>query len=253
MWKWIVPTLLIASSVLAPTVLAQKIGYVSSDAIRAVLEPNKQAEERLNSYVDEWKAEMAQRQTDIEELELEFKKNRLIWSDSERQTKEKEVAEKRNERDQYARMKFEPGGEHDQQAESLFKPVWNKIYLAVQKVSVTEGYDIVWDKSVQPLVYVNAKYDITVKVMKELGIDAEELERKQKEVVDSDPRNRRVDEARKRKSRRSAADSTLTPTPVAQDPNLVPSSSPIPYGTMPPGLPLVPSPADTTKKDDVPR
>ncbi len=247
---------------------AQKIGYVSTDAIRAQYEGNKQAEERLAAYVEEWKAELAQKQRDIEELELEVKKNRLIWSDQERAAKEKELEEKRRERDTYARMKFEPGGEHDQQAESLFKAIWNKIYTAIQKVAATEGYDIVWDKSVQPLVYVNAKYDITVKVMKELGIDADDLERKQKEVVDSDPRNKRVEETRKRKSRSAktepadavvTTDTTRINSPVLMPNGLMPNGLP-PSGEMPGGGPArsmpntpPPLPRDTTRKEDVPR
>jgi outer membrane protein len=227
---------LIALLLCAELVSAQKIGYVSTDAIRGQYESSKQAQERLDAYVDEWKQELAQRQRDIDELDLEIKKNRLIWSDQERTTKEKEIEEKRRDRDQFARLKFEPGGEHDQQAEQLFKPVWNKIYTAVQKVSAQEGYDMVWDKSTQPLVYVNAKYDITVKVMKELGIDAGDLEAKQKEAIDGDPRNKRQEEPRRRKSRRTSTDQQSTPV---AEPITTPLSAPavMENGLMPNGLP----------------
>jgi len=201
-----------------------------------------------------------------------MRKNRLIWSEQERQTKEKELEEKRRERDTYARMKFEPGGEPDQQAETLFKSIWNKIYSAIQKVSATEGYDIVWDKSTQPLVYVNAKYGITVKVMKELGIDAEDLERKQKEVVDSDPRNKKAEETRRRKSRTKPSADTTATTPKEEKvtdpvvlpnglmPNGLPPNGQVPGGgpirtmpTNPPPLPTDTTRSDTTRKDDVPR
>ncbi|MFN4984638.1 MAG: OmpH family outer membrane protein [Ignavibacteria bacterium] len=217
---------------------AQKIGYVSTDAIREQYESSKQAQERLDAYVDEWKQELAQRQRDIDELDLEIKKNRLIWSDQERTAKEKDIEEKRRDRDQFARIKFEPGGEHDQQAEQLFRPVWTKIYTAVQKVSAQEGYDMVWDKSTQPLVYVNAKYDITVKVMKELGIDAGDLEAKQKEAIDGDPRNKRQEEPRRRKSRRTATDPSAAPS-TPTEPTPVPLNTPaiMDSGLMPNGLP----------------
>jgi len=265
----------LAALVLACTMgSAQKIGYVSTDFIRSQYESARQAEERLSAYVDEWKADMAQKQRDIDELETEIKKNRLIWSDQERQIKEKEIDEKRRERDQFARLKFEPGGEYDQNAEQLMQAVWKKIYTAIQKVAAVDGYDIVWDKSVQPLVYVNAKYDITAKVMKELGIDAGDLEAKQKEAIEGDPRNKRIEEPRKRKSRKAVAapDSTATPvpssapssTPVAPTPTGLPESTTTPVlmpdGTMPNGLPptgqvpgggpgrSMPPPADTTKK-----
>lgn len=229
--------------------VAQKIGYVSTDFIRSQYPVARHAEGRLSTSVEEWKADIAQKQRDIDELEIEIKKNRLIWSDQERQTKEKEIEDKRRERDQFARDKFEPAGEYDQLAETAMQTVWGKIYAAIQKVAATDGYDIVWDKSVQPLVYVNAKYDITSKVMKELGIDAADLEAKQKEAIEGDPRNKRIEEPRKRKSRKTpAADATPSATP-ASTPNTEATPSPsvpaplpvVPDGTMPP----VP---DTTKK-----
>ncbi len=261
MTRWIIVGIALLMPVVAFT---QKIGYVSTDAIRAAYEPNRQAEERLNALVTEWKSELAQRQRDIDELEVEMKKNRLIWSDTERQQKEHELEDKRKDRDKFARDKFEPGGEHDKVAEGLFKAIWDKVYFAIQKVSAQEGYDIMWDKSVQPLVYVNAKYDLTVKVMKELGIDANDLERKQQQVVDGDPRNKRVEEPRRRKSRRrsTSADDTSDDEDTSPKPNpnvvnapLGPNGQPLLPDSPPPKLPdSTSTPPDSTKREqDIPR
>lgn len=256
MRRWIIVFTLFVCLVVGITpsrLSAQKIGYVSSDAIAMRYEANVQAQTRLNTLVDEWKAEIAQQQRDVEELELEMKKNRLIWSDTERAQKEKELEDKRKERDRFAREKLEPNGEYDKQAEQLFKSVWDKIYSAVQKVAAAEGYDMVWDKSTQPLIYVNAKFDITVKVMKELGIDAGDMERKQQDIIDGDPRNKRQEEPRRRKTRRGTdpvPDTTRTieepiprfPVGNIQQP-VVPEELPRPKAdsTLP------------TKEDEVPR
>ncbi|NQW30535.1 MAG: OmpH family outer membrane protein [Ignavibacteria bacterium] len=261
MTRWIIVGVALLLPMLA---VAQKVGYVSSDAIRTAYEPNRQAEERLNALVTEWKGELAQRQRDVDELEIEMKKNRLIWSDAERQQKDRELEDKRSDRDKFAREKFEPGGEHDKVAEGLFKAIWDKIYFGIQKVAAAEGYDMVWDKSVQPLVYVNAKYDITVKVMKELGIDADDLERKQKLVVEGDPRNQRAEEPRKRKSRRRSTSADVpedpAPTDTQSNPNvqnapLGPDGQPILPFSPPPKLPDTnPVPVDTNKREqDIPR
>ncbi|HRK05381.1 MAG TPA: OmpH family outer membrane protein [Chlorobiota bacterium] len=221
---------------------AQKIGYVSTDAIRDKYEPNKIAIQRLEQYVTEWREDLALKQKDIEELELEMKKNRLIWSDQEREAKEKELEDKRRERDKIAKERFEPGGEYDKQAEALLNVIWEKIYAAIQKVAAAEGYDIVWDKSTQPLIYVNAKYDITVKVMKELGIDSDELERKQQDIIDNDPRNKRQEEPRRRKSRRSsAAEEKEEPKPDAT------------IKSVPTPDPVTPQPDSTKQEKDIPR
>lgn len=233
---------------------AQKIGYVSTEAIREKFEPGKAAEARLQAAVDEWKAELATRQKDIDELEIEYKKNRLIWTDQERQQKEKEIEEKRRERDRFAKEKFEPGGEHDKLAEDLLGAVWTKIYASIQKVAAAEGYDMVWDKATQPLVYVNAKFDLTVKVMKELGIDAGDLEKKQKDAIDNDPRNKRAAEPRRRKSRSKTDTAPEEKVPEGEFPS-DPTRQP-PANTQLPQLVPLGAP-DTTSKpkrsDEVPR
>lgn len=240
--------------VILPVLLhGQKIGYVSTDAIRDKYEANTMAEQRLEQLVDGWKSELEQMQKDIDELELEMKKNRLIWGDGEKLQKERELDDKRRKREQFARTVFEPGGEHDKQAEALFTAVWEKIYLAIQKVSSAEGYDIVWDKSTQPLVFVNAKYDLTVKVMKQLGIDAEDLEKKQLQVIDQDPRNKKASEPRSRRSRRR---STSAEEPAPPDTTTNPAqNTERTIEPSPNGLPPVPPPDSTKPKteEDVPR
>lgn len=204
---------------------AQKVGYVSTGTIQESYEEAKQAEERLEMLVQGWKEEINQMNRDIDEIELEMKKNRLIWSDKERQEYERELEEKKRNRDQFAREKFEPGGEHDQNAEKFYGFAYEKIYLAIQQVAAKEGYDIVWDKSSQPLVYVNAKYDLTVKVMQQLGIDADALAKKQLEVIDADPRNKNEKETRQRRSRRR---STSRPTADEKEESAVEAEAPVP-------------------------
>lgn len=237
---------------------AQKIGYVSTETIKKQYDPYIQAEARLNVVVEEWKAELNQMLKDIEDLELEMRKNRLIWTDAERQQKELDIADKRRKREEFASEKFAPGGEHDQQAESLFKAIWEKIYLAIQKISAEDGYDIVWDKSVQPLVYVNAKYDITVKVMKQLGIDAEALEKKQQEIIEGDPRNKKLEERRQTRSRRRSTSQTDPNQDSAQNRRPIDMVQPSSPNNLPP--PMIPidnpaPPADTAKprEEEVPR
>ena len=89
----------------------------------------------------------------------------------------------------FARNKFETNGEYDKVLKDIFKPIEEKIYAAVQEVANEEGYDIVFDKSVQPLPYTNFKYDLTVKVLRKLGVDVDALEKEQQDKINKDPRN----------------------------------------------------------------
>jgi outer membrane protein len=169
---------------------AQKVGYIASDAIRSRWPEMQQAEQRIQSMVDDWKREAAEREKAISQLEAEISKNRLIWTLEERQQKEAELVRMKDERQRFLKQKFEPGGEYDQQSQAILRPVEEKLFAAVQEVAANEGYDIVLDKSTQVIPYVNPKYDLTVKIMKKLNISADDLEKELAKAIEEDPRNK---------------------------------------------------------------
>jgi outer membrane protein len=176
--------------VFTPEVLfSQRVGFIASDVIRAHLTDAKQADQRIKTIVDEWKRELETMDKNIDILETDIKKNRLIWTDEERQEKEKELENLKNEKMTYARNKYETNGEYDKTVKEIYKPIEEKIYAAVQEVANEEGYDIIFDKSVQPLPYTNFKFDLTIKVLRKLGVNDEELEKEQQEKIAKDPRN----------------------------------------------------------------
>ncbi|TAL68672.1 MAG: OmpH family outer membrane protein [Bacteroidetes bacterium] len=168
---------------------SQKVAFIASDVIRENFTEAKQADQRIRTIVDEWKRELETIEKNIDILETEIKKNRLIWTDDEKQDKEKELQNLRTEKMTYARTKYETNGEYDKIVKDILKPIEEKIYAAVQEVANEEGYDIIFDKSVQPLPYTNFKYDLTVKVLRKLGVDVEALEKEQQEKINKDPRN----------------------------------------------------------------
>lgn len=192
---------------------AQRIGYINSATIREKYPEARNAEQRLESIVNDWKREMDEMQRAIETLTEEITKNRLIWTDKERQEKDRLLVQKKEERQAFANRKFGPGGEYDATIPLVTKGVEEKIYAAVQEVCFEESFDIVWDKSTQPLAFINPKYDLTIKVMKKLGIDVEKLEDAQQKAIDSDPRNKKKpsEERPQAKRRRSRTESEETP------------------------------------------
>src|SRR3990172_5981165 len=70
---------------------SQKVAFIASDVIRENFTESKQADQRIKTMVDEWKRELETIEKNIDILETEIKKNRLIWTDEEKQEKEKEL------------------------------------------------------------------------------------------------------------------------------------------------------------------
>lgn len=168
----------------------QRVGFIATDLIREKFPEAKQAEQRIRSIVEEWKRELEDLDKRIENLKFEISKNRLIWSDEEKRLKEKELEDLNVQKLMYSRKRFEPGGEYDMVVKTIMQPIEDKIYAAIQKVAAENGFDIIWDKSNNPLAYVNYKYDLTLKVLRELGVDVAEMERELEEKIAKDPRNK---------------------------------------------------------------
>ncbi|MEJ5246051.1 MAG: OmpH family outer membrane protein [Bacteroidota bacterium] len=203
-------------------VFCQKVGFVSSETIRKNFAEAKAAEQRVQTIVDEWKRELTAMKKQIEDLEFEIKKNRLIWTDTERSGKEKELQELISKREKYAKEKFEPGGEYDLVVKEVMKPIEQKIYAAIQDVAAAEKYDIIWDQSTQPLTYVNFKYDITVKVLRRLGVDVTQLEKELDQKIKNDPRNQEQEEKPTDRTRRRSRSTQTTEPSKQKEENISP-------------------------------
>ncbi|MDR0927449.1 MAG: OmpH family outer membrane protein [Ignavibacteria bacterium] len=199
------------------TLLCQRVGFFSSQMVRDKLPDARLAEQRCQSMVDEWNRELKSMEDKEESLQFEMKKNRLIWSDGEKALKDKELSDLQTARAKYAQDKYAPGGEYDKVIKEIMTPVEEKIFAAVQEVASKQKYDFIWDQSTQPLAYVNFKYDITLKVLKLLGVDVAAEEKEQEGKIAQDPRN---DEDKKKESttprRRSRTNSKTDDVPLEQ-------------------------------------
>lgn len=174
-----------------------RVGYVATSIIRERFPEAQQANQRIAGLTNDWKKELDDRQNELDRMDEEMRKKRLLWSDEERKQKEEIIAKKRSEREEFAKKKLAPGGEFDAKVTEILRPIEAKIYAAINEVAVNEGYDVIWDKSTNPLVYVNPKYDMTVRVLERLGTQAQDLKDQQKTAIESDTRNKESDQKRK--------------------------------------------------------
>jgi len=184
-------------------IFSQRVAFINSNMIRSKFPESQQAEQRIRSFVDEWKREISIMQKNIDNLEFEISKNRLIWTEEEKGNKEKELRELREQNDGYAKAKFSPNGEYDMIVRQIILPVDQKIAAAVQKVANQKNFDIVFDQSVQPLAYVNFKFDLTLDVLKELGVDVGEMEKELQEKIQKDPANQKKETVQPRRVSRT--------------------------------------------------
>jgi outer membrane protein len=194
---------------------AQKVAFLNSEIIRKYYPDAKQAEQRIQSFVDEWNRELDVREQKINALEFEIKKNRLIWTASEKEAKEAKLKRITASRDKFAKEKFTPGGEYDKLVKNMLGPIENKIRAAINEVAADYRFDIIVDQSITPLPYVNYKYDMTINTLRKLGVDTKTLEEELKTKIEKDPRNQQ----KKKKTPRTRGRNTRRPSRAKEAPS----------------------------------
>jgi outer membrane protein len=161
-----------------------KVAFVNSNTIRERFPDYQTAKQRLESLVADWKRQSEDQLSQIQTLEAEIQKKRLIWSEAELKDRELLLQKRRQDREEFIRKTFNSGGSFDTEAANLMRPVEAKIAAAIQEVAITENYDYVWDKSSQPLLYANPRFDVTAKVMDKLGLFTDDIKAKLNEAID---------------------------------------------------------------------
>lgn len=149
---------------------AQKFAYLDSDYVLQHMPEYASAQAELNRLSDKWEKEIAQKYENIRKMEEAFAAEKILLPE-EMQKKRKDAIElKRQEAMDLQRKRFGVGGDLFQKREELIKPVQDKMFEAIQKICSVKGYMVVFDKSNKSnMLYTNPKYDISDKVVKEMG------------------------------------------------------------------------------------
>lgn len=124
------------------SLFSQSYSDNDSEKIDQILEEISQTEQRIQTLVGDWKDEIKSIQEQIDKLEIEINKNRLIWTEEERQKNESELELLVNRKSEYQWEKFQPGGEFDKVLKLIQKPIEAKLNEALEKMSEEERFDM---------------------------------------------------------------------------------------------------------------
>ena len=105
----------------------------------------------------------------LDSLKQDYDRQRLLMSDTRRNEKENEIANKEKSVQKFQLDKFGPEGEIYRIQNELLKPVLAKIDAAIQKVGSERGYDFILDAMSGALLYALDSHNLTEDVMEELS------------------------------------------------------------------------------------
>ena len=155
------------TSVFAQT---QKIGYVDSQVILTQYPAAIKAQGDLDALTNLWSAKLDSMTTQYQQALGDYSKQGNTMPQDQQLAAQQKIAAMEQNIMNFRRQKFsQPDGEIYAKQEEIFAPVKKSIYAAIQSVAVEEGMKFVFDKSGDILLlYADAAYDITFKVLDRL-------------------------------------------------------------------------------------
>lgn len=150
---------------------AQRFGYIDTDYILNKMPEYKSAQDEINQLSQGWEKEIQEMSAGIESMYSELEAEQVLLTEEMRKERTLTIKKKEEELKEYQKKVFGFGGLFFLKKQELVKPVMDKVWDAVEKVSKQNNLAIVFDKASQlVMIYTDPRYDYTDFVLDELGL-----------------------------------------------------------------------------------
>ena len=152
------------------TMNAQKFALVDMDYILKNIPSYESANDQLSQLSARWQKEVEAKLIEIQTMYKNYN-TELVFLSTEMQNKRvEEIRAAENEANALKRKYFGPEGELFKRREALVKPIQDEIYIAVQELCNSKGYQLILDKkSSAGIIFASPKIDISDEILTQLG------------------------------------------------------------------------------------
>lgn len=150
---------------------SQKYAIIDTRYILDKMPDYKNAQKQLDDIATGWQQDIDSKQNDLDKMYRDFEAEQVMLSDELKKKREDQLFNKEKELRDLQRKRFGFEGDLFKKRQELIKPIQDKVYNAVQKISVLRGYDFVLDKSEGiTIIFADPKLDKSEDILKELGV-----------------------------------------------------------------------------------
>ena len=151
--------------------LAQKYAIIDTKYILDRMPDYKQAQAQLDKIAEGWQKDIDSMQQSLDKMYKNYDAEQVMLTDDLKKKREDQLFQKEKTLRDLQRKRFGFEGDLFKKRQELIKPVQDKVYNAIQKLSVQRGYDFVLDKSEGiTIIFADPKLDKSEDILKELGI-----------------------------------------------------------------------------------
>jgi outer membrane protein len=165
-------TILIFSVIIFSAMLiqAQKFAYVDTQYILDNIPEFAEAQDQLDEISAQWQKEIETKFAEVDKMYKDYQTQSVLLPDDMKKKKEQEIVDKEKDAKGLQRTRFGKDGDLFKKRQELVKPIQEKIYNAIQEISTSNNYAVVFDKGGSlTMMYANPKYDISDDVLDNLG------------------------------------------------------------------------------------
>ena len=164
-----VSTLVVALPVLAVAQSGElKLGYVDSEAVIKEAPGYAEANAEFNQTASVWRDSLAQRQSELQELFEEYKRQEVILSPEKKTERQEEMLELERSMQEYFQSKFGPDGEAATRQAQLMQPIIERVNRVIEETRRDGGYALIFDLNDGALVAGDPALNITDEVIQKL-------------------------------------------------------------------------------------
>lgn len=150
---------------------SQKYAIIDTRYILDKLPEYKTAQTQLDEIAAGWQKEIDGKQRELDEMYKNYEAEQVMLSDDLRKKREDQLFNKEKDLRDLQRKRFGFEGDLFKKRQELIKPIQDRVYNSVQKISVQRGYDFVLDKSEGiTIIFADPKLDKSEDVLRDLGV-----------------------------------------------------------------------------------
>lgn len=154
---------------LAGTAMAQKYAIIDTRYILDRLPEYTSAQTTLDQVAAGWQKEIDDKQAVLDRMYREYEAEEVMLSPELKKKRQDQLFLLEKELRDLQRQRFGFEGDLFKKRQELIKPIQDRVYNAVQKISTQRGYDFVLDKSEGiTVIFADPKLDKSEDVLKEL-------------------------------------------------------------------------------------
>lgn len=150
---------------------SQKYAVIDTRYILDKMPDYKTAQKQLDDIAADWQKDIDAQQKELDNMYKAYEGEQVMLSDELKKKREDQLFNKEKSLRDLQRKRFGFEGDLFKKRQELVKPIQDKVYNAIQKISVARGYDFVLDKSEGiTIIFADPKLDKSEDVLKELGV-----------------------------------------------------------------------------------